>query len=51
VLTCVVAVVAILLGLLWTGASEFEPFDLAIGGAQLIYGILALVVLAVRGRS
>lgn len=51
VLTCVVAVVAILLGLLWTGGSELEPFDLALGGAQLIYGILAFVVLAVRGRS
>jgi hypothetical protein len=51
VLTCIVAVVAILLGLLWTGGSDLEPFDLAIGGVQLIYGILAFVVLAVRGRS
>jgi hypothetical protein len=44
-LTCVVAVVAILLGLLWTVGSELEPFDLVIGGIQLIYGILAFVML------
>ena len=51
VLTCVVAVVAILLGLLWAGGSELEPIDLAIGGAQLTYGILAFVLLAVRGTN
>jgi hypothetical protein len=51
VLNCVIAIIAILLGLLWTGGSELEPLDLAIGGAQLIYGILAFVVLALTGRS
>jgi hypothetical protein len=51
VLSCLVAVVAILLGLLWAGGSDLEPFDLALGGAQLLYGVLAFVLLARTSRA
>jgi hypothetical protein len=51
VLTFILAVVAILLGLLWLGGSELEPTDIAIGAGQLLYGVLALVILFTYGAE
>jgi hypothetical protein len=51
ILTFIVAVLAILLGLLWlSGVQDVvqDATDLALGGAQVFYGILALVILRMK---
>jgi len=51
ILTSIVAVLAILLGLLWVSGVEDvlqDATDLAVGVIQVLYGILALVILSVK---
>ena len=50
-LTSIVAVLAILLGLLWVSGVEDvlqDATDLAVGLIQILYGILALVILSLK---
>jgi hypothetical protein len=49
ILAFIVAAVAILLGLVWVGGSDQEVFDIAVGAVQILYGILAFVVLIMNG--
>ena len=49
ILTFILAVVAILLGLVWVGGSDQEVNEIAIGAVQILYGILAFVVLLLHG--
>jgi hypothetical protein len=53
-LTFLVAVLAILLGLLWLSGVEDvlqDAIDLALGVTQVLYGILALVILSMKGTE
>src|SRR5262245_17932726 len=45
VLTFVLAGLAILLGLVWVGGGDRDATDIAIGAPQVLYGILAPVIL------
>jgi len=51
ILTFILAVAAILLGLVWVGGSDQEATDIAIGAAQILYGILAFVILIKKGAE
>jgi hypothetical protein len=51
ILAFIVAVVAILLGLLWVSGSDPDANAIAIGAAQLLYSILAFVILIVKGAE
>jgi hypothetical protein len=47
-LTYVVAIIAITLGLIWAIGSDQDLPHIAVGAAQILYGILAVVVLTVN---
>jgi hypothetical protein len=49
-LTFLLAILAVLWGLLFVSANQ-EPIDLALGAAQILYGILAFVVLIKDGAD
>jgi hypothetical protein len=50
ILAFVLAVLAILLGLVWLGGGDGNVTEIALGAAQVLYGILALAVL-IRQRE
>jgi hypothetical protein len=50
ILAFVLAVLAVLLGLVWLGGGDRDVTEIALGTAQVLYGILALVVL-IRKRE
>jgi hypothetical protein len=51
VLTFLVAVLAVLWGLLFLGGHDQEPTSVALGAAQVLYGVLAVVVLVRKGAE
>jgi hypothetical protein len=51
VLTFILAVLAILFGLLWLVGSDQDAPAIAVGAAQLLYGILAFVILIRLGAE
>jgi hypothetical protein len=51
ILTFLLAVLAILLGLGWVAGSDWDATDIALGAAQVLYGILAFVTLIVRSAE
>lgn len=51
ILTFILAVLAILLGLIWAVGGDREAADLAFGAAQISYGILAFLVLIGKGAE
>jgi hypothetical protein len=51
VLTFILAVVAILLGLAWALGGDQGARDVALGATQILYGILALVILIQKGAE
>jgi hypothetical protein len=51
ILTFIVAVVPILLGLIWVVGSNWDATDIAVGAVQLLYGILAFVILIMNGAE
>jgi hypothetical protein len=48
ILTYVVAVMAILLGLVWVIGSDQDLTDIAVGAAQILYGVLAFCILTLN---
>jgi hypothetical protein len=50
VLTFNLAGLAVLLGLLWVGGSDHDAPDIAVGAVQVLYGILAFVILIALDR-
>jgi hypothetical protein len=51
VLTFILAVVAILLGLAWALGGDQGARDVPLGATQILYGILALVILIQKGAE
>jgi hypothetical protein len=51
ILTFIVAIVAILWGLVWVGGSDQGATDIAVGAAQILYGLLAFVILIKKGAE
>jgi hypothetical protein len=50
-LAFVLAVPAALLGLLWAGGADGDATEIALGAAQVLYGLLTLVVLIRKGAE
>jgi hypothetical protein len=51
ILTFILAVLAILLGPLWAVGGDQDATDIALGAAQVLYGILAFVILIRKGAE
>jgi hypothetical protein len=45
------AALSLVLGLFWVGGGDGEATDLALGGGQILYGVLAAAVLTRRGAE
>ena len=44
-LTFTLAALALLLGLVWVGGGDGDAIDLVLGGGQILYGVIGIVVL------
>jgi hypothetical protein len=51
ILTYILAASAALLGLVWLAGSDGEAIDIALGAAQVLYGILAFVILITKSAE
>jgi hypothetical protein len=49
--TLILAVLAILLGLLWVCGSNKDATDIVLGATQVLYGVLAFVILIRNGAE